>query len=1051
MVCLHTMKQETYVSQYVEEITKQFNSGQAQEHAYRPALSALMNSFEDVVAVNDPKRSEHGNPDFVFLRDSNQKVIRGYAEAKDVISNLDKTEKSEQMQRYHGYANLFLTNYLEFRFFKNGEKYKTISLGHVSSGELKLTPETSGELARELQAFLELPPERIRSGKRLAGIMGGKARRIRDNVAIYLLHTDETKNRELEKIYRMMRELLVHDLTPDKFADMYAQTLVYGLFVACYGAGNSGEFNRRIARDLVPASNPFLRHFFDHIVGPDFDMRLAYIVDELCEVFSVSNLEEIVNKHLRIADSTTDAKDPIIHFYEDFLNEYDPIERKRMGAYYTPVPVVRFIVAQVDKMLKLEFGVAQGLASSETFTKQVDLGQKVMIRKGGALRSTRTSFLDKKFHRVQVLDPAVGTATFLNETIKFIHEGFMGQEGMWPSYVRDSLVKRLYGFELMMAPYTIAHLKLGMTLKETGAGKLTERLGVYLTNTLEESVPAQTDLFSFGLAEAVSDESRHAAEIKTERPIMVVMGNPPYSVSSNNKSSFIEKLVADYKKNLDEKNIQPLSDDYIKFIRFSEAMIAKNGQGIVAMITNNSFIDGLIHRQMRKHLMQTFDSIYILDLHGNSKKKETAPDGSKDENVFDIQQGVSIICAVKNSIGTDADTNADVYHAELYGSRKSKFKALTSPIEWAKLTPDSKMAYFVPKDNLAREVYDKFVSIRELMPLSNSGVQTKRDALFVDMDPDVLSLRVEKLLSGDVSSSFVKEYKVANSSSYKLADKLQQGKDFNEDFIRRYNYRPFDDRYIYYDRDLIGRAFYSAMKHMLAPNLGLIVTRQQSTGSFNHAFITDIVTDNNSISLQTKEISYLFPLYLHHDDGTSTTNLDPKTLRQFSANLGGEQLPEDILSYIYALLHSPSYRAAYGEFLKDDFPRVPPPSGDDEFSRMVHIGRELESLHMLRSETVHKFDTTYSVSGSDEVEKIEYVDSNVFINSEQYFGNVPEAAWDFYIGGYQPAQKWLKDRKGRKLTSQDVTHYQQVIKSLLETTRLMAEIDRSTLISPVAP
>ncbi len=474
------MKIVELVQAYAKEIENQFMTGHAKEHAYRPALERLMSSFEDVVAVNDPKRSAHGNPDFIFLKRSHQSIILGYAEAKDIDVSLDKTEKTNQMSRYAGYQNLYLSNYLEFRFFQNGIKYQTVSIGAIHNGRLVFKQEAFGQLADELAQFLSLPPESIKSGKRLAEIMGAKARRIRDNVAIYLKHEENEQNLELEKIYGLMKELLVHDLSPDKFADMYSQTLVYGLFVARYNDSTPDSFTRSEARDLVPASNPFLREFFDHIVGPRFDKRHAYIVDELCEVFSVSNVHLLVQKHLRLFE-VDNEKDPIIHFYEDFLREYDPAERKKMGAYYTPVPVVRFIVRQVDKALKEHFSLPKGLADSSKRPHTVQVqGMKHKI----------------DMHRVQILDPAVGTATFLNETIKYIQKSFEGQEGRWPSYVKQDLLPRLHGFELMMAPYTIAHLKLGMTLQEAGVTDFSQRLGVYLTNTLDEGMKHQQDLFS---------------------------------------------------------------------------------------------------------------------------------------------------------------------------------------------------------------------------------------------------------------------------------------------------------------------------------------------------------------------------------------------------------------------------------------------------------------------------------------------------------------------------------------------------------------------------
>ncbi|MES2876100.1 MAG: type ISP restriction/modification enzyme [Patescibacteria group bacterium] len=1037
---------QTIIAKYLEEITEQFYSGHAIEHAYRPALQTLMSSFEDTVAVNDPKHSEHGAPDFVFLKKSNTKIIKGYAEAKDITVSLDKTEKTNQMQRYGGYANLFLTDYLEFRFFKNGEKYQTISLGHVKDGKLYKTPENGEMLARELAAFLELPPEKIKSGRRLAEIMGGKARRIRDNVVQYLAEDDD-KSTELLKIYEMMKKLLVHDLTEEKFADMYAQTLVYGLFVARYGDSTQESFDRSEARDLVPKSNPFLRHFFDHIVGPNFDVRLGYIVDELCEVFSVSNVQEIVHKHLRIQDETSDSKDPIIHFYEDFLHEYDPAERKRMGAYYTPIPVVKFIVRHVDKILKEEFGITKGLASDQTIDHWVETGQDMRADKRTKLKTG----YNVKLPRVQVLDPAVGTATFLNETIKFIYEGFKGQEGRWPGYVNDNLVKRLHGFELMMAPYTIAHLKLGMTLKETGVENLKDRLGVYLTNTLEEGVPMQPDLFSFGLAEAVSDESRHAAEIKSERPVMVVMGNPPYSVSSNNKSKYIENLVADYKKDLNERNIQPLSDDYIKFIRFAEEMVAKNGSGIVAMITNNSYIDGLIHRQMRKHLLQTFDKIYVLDLHGNSKKKEVASDGGRDENVFDIQQGVGIIFAVKTG-KKQPDTLADLFHDTVKGTRKYKFEYLDSHGNGSEFAfvqkPIAPRYAFGWENTLDASEYSKYVSVRELMPAGDVGVASYRDSFATDIEKDLLAQRMRDYYTAP-TQDLVSKYGLKESKSFSIQERRQDAH-FDETKIKKIQYRPFDSRWIYYSSDVADRLRPKTSKHMLKENLALSVLRNSRDAEVNDkVFVVDILADKSVTS--SLDNAVVFPLYLHNEDGTRTQNFNPAELSALKRNLTAGSSPEDILDYIYAVLHSPAYRAKYKELLKIDFPRVPAPASDTEFTRLVVLGRQLRELHLMKSPFIANYDTTYPEAGSDEVEKIsfatditgggQYATGSVYINETQYFGNVPEVAWNFYIGGYQPVQKWLKDRKGRKLSSNDLDHYQKIIKILIETDRIMKDID----------
>ena len=1014
-------KNEEFIISYMNEVKTQFESGHAKEHAYRPALERLMSSFENVIAVNDPKRSAHGNPDFVFLNPKNKDIILGYAEAKDVDISLDKTEKTDQLLRYAGYENLFLTNYLEFRFYQNGNKYETISIASIENGQLKINPESYSHLADELQQFLELPPETIKSGKRLAQIMGAKARRIRDNVKIYLENNEDEKNQELEKMFTMMKELLVHDLTIEKFADMYAQTLVYGLFVARYNDKSPDNFTRSEARDLVPASNPFLREFFDHIVGPRFDKRLAYIVDELCEVFSVSDVNALVHKHLRILE-TIDEKDPIIHFYEDFLKEYDPDERRKMGAYYTPLPIVRFIVKEVDTILKREFGIAKGIADTEKKTITVE-------RQGKKVK--------QEVHRVQILDPAVGTATFLNEVIKQIHDTFKGQEGRWPSYVENDLLPRLYGFELMMAPYTIAHLKLGMTLQEMGVKDLKQRIGVYLTNTLEEGIKRQPDLFSYGLAEVVSEESHEASIIKHEKPIMVVIGNPPYSVSSNNKSDFIQTLIKDYKKDLNERKIN-LDDDYIKFIRFAEDMIEKNGSGVVAMITNNSFIDGLTHRQMRKHLLETFDNIYILDLHGNSKKLEVSPDGSKDENVFDIMQGVSINLFVKKS--ANKKTLGNIYHSELFGTRTAKFEKLGEPADWQKLTVREPDYFFTPKDLSLQEDYFKNISISNLFLKSNSGVETSKDSLVVAFDRKTIEDRWNDFVTLDLND-------LTNKYNDQKKEKLEEVKNDIMNVVgssTKILYRPFDLRYTIYSKNSAGvlwRPRFDIMQHMIQPNLGLIAKRGLSEEKSAVGFISDTLIDRRSWSRPGMlGAESIFPLYLYQSDGSRTPNFRPEAIKELTKNLQNTFQPEDILDYIYAVLFSPTYIDRYKEFLKIDFPRIPIPKNDSEFQRLISFGKELRGLHLMTSPKIIDFITTYPVEGENEVEKVSYENGSVYINKDQYFGNVPEVAWNIYIGGYQPAQKWLKDRKGRTLTNVDIEHYQKVIKVLFETNKVMQEI-----------
>ena len=1037
------MSQSDFVSIYANEIKTELLTGHAREHAYRPALKKLLDSLDDAQAVNDPKRSEHGSPDYIIFKKSNVKIVIGYGEAKDIDVDLDKTEKTDQMHRYGGYNKLFLTNYLEFRFFQNGEKYRAIEIGKLVDGKAELFPEKFDELQSELKAFLELPPERIRSGKRLAEIMGEKGKRIRHNVSQFMEQSSD-RNAELEKIYQMMRTLLVHDLTAEKFADMYSQTLVYGLFVARYGDKTPRNFTRFEARDLVPASNPFLRHFFDHIVGPDFDTRLGYIVDELCEVFEVSDVKDIVHKHFKVTNENSSDKDPIIHFYEDFLKEYDPAERKRMGAYFTPIPVVRFIIGQVDAVLKRDFGLAKGIADTSKRTIEIDRGQTVQIRDSKTGKLEKTSIEKQEVHKVQILDPATGTATFLNEIIKYIHEGFAGQAGRWPSYAVNDLIPRLNGFELMMAPYTIAHLKLGITLQETGVDNLSSRLGVYLTNTLEEGIKRQPDLFAFGLANAVSEEAAEAAKIKHERPIMVIVGNPPYSGVSSTETEYANRLISKYKvepggqQKLQERK-HWLNDDYVKFIAFAEDMIAKNGEGIVAMITNHGFLDNPTFRGMRWHLAKTFDTIYILDLHGNSKKKETAPDGGKDENVFDIQQGVAIMIAVKTGQKT-AGHPAIVYHSELFGSRKRKFVELATEPTWKQLKLDPHYLYFIPKSTIGKSEYGKGISVSDLFNLQTTGIVTMGDNFIVAEDKRTLEQRINKLASGGYNLQALNAEFGLGKNYGKWVIGNAKSIEFDPSKIVILSYRPFDKRYTYFDNKLVWRPRTNVMQHFLdGKNLGLLIKRQGKQ-AFSYIFVTDKLAES-CVFESAYANNTVCPLYIYHDDGTRTPNFQPEVLKQFTANLQKPYEPEDILDYIYAILHSPKYRRKYQEFLKSDFPRVPAPTDDAELHRLAGFGKQLRDLHLMTSPLLNNLDTTYPIAGTDEVDKITYTDGQVWINDRQYFGNVPEIAWNFYIGGYQPAQKWLKDRKSRRLTNEDIEHYEKIIKVLSETDKLMRTMD----------
>ena len=970
---------------YIHSISSKFLHEETSEMGYRTDFEILIKGiFESIKVkrIDHDARAEQGNkPDFVVL---NHDVPILYIEAKNIGISLDKIEKSEQMARYYGYANLVLTDYVEFRFYRNGLRYEDpikIANYDLKTRAIVAIPESYEHVAKTLIDFTQSHKEPIKSGKHLSKIMGGKAQRIRDNIRQFLA-TKSDKNTEILRVYETIKKLLVHDLTKDAFADMYAQTLVYGLFAARYHDETPTNFTRQEARDLIPKSNPLLRHFFDHIVGPNFDKRLEYIVNELCEIFSHADVAELMKEYFQkdLFGESHKGPDPVIHFYEDLLKEYDPELRKKMGAYYTPLPVVQFIVRSVDYLLKKEFNLATGLAD--------------------------TSKLTNGTHKVQILDPAVGTGTFISAVINIIYSSLLknGQKGRWPTYVHNDLLPRLHGFELMMAPYTIAHLKLGIAFKQTGFWDFHRRLGIYLTNSLEESTEQQ-DLFSaFGLAESIAEESKEASIIKNEKPIMVVIGNPPYSVSSSNVNAYTQKLIEVYKTCLNLRNTQPLSDDYIKFIRLAEVLINKNKSGIVAYISNRSFLEGIIHKSMRSSLLNSFDDIYIIDLNGDATINQTRNNPDNDQNIFNIKQGVAISIFLKKENNV---TQKKLNYFTLRGSRSSKFNFLSNTklddINFSELRPNSKFNFFVKKD-LTNSEYIKFMPLDEIFNIHSSAIATSDDN-------NLISLTKRD------------EYKIP------------------------FSYRPFDQRYINYDlKKVKGNRYNHLVKFLISKefnelfeNICLACSKNITTESFSSVLVSKSLIERKFCDYSRGP--HVFPLYIYNDKESRIINLNNSFVVNMSRIVGSVN-PEDIFYYIYAVLYSPSYREKYIDFLKIDFPRVPYPKDIKTFKKLVAFGTELCSLHLLESSKVNQFITTYPITGSDIVEKLTYKNKKIFINAEQYFGNISESVWNFYIGGYQPAQKWLKDRKGLVLSNMDIEHYQKIIVALLETVRIMGEIDK---------
>ena len=791
---------------YVHKINRRHLAGISREHSYRGDLQTLLSAIlPDVLVTNEPARIECGAPDYILTR---KDIPVGYIEAKDIGVDLLSKSLKEQFDRYRASLNnLIFTDYLDFHFYRDGNFVTKIAIAELQGDEIAPLPDNFGTFTQLIKNFADTITQSIKSPTKLAEMMASRAKLMADVIEKSLNADDEHSTQSpLKGQMLTFQNVLIHDITNRAFADIYAQTIAYGMFAARYHDPTLPTFSRQEAATLIPKSNPFLRRLFQDIAGYDLDDRLVWIVDELVQIFLASDVAEIMHNF----GTRTKQEDPVIHFYETFLAAYDPALRKARGVWYTPEPVVNFIVRAVDDILKTEFGLSQGLADTSKTKIKVNIqGKKV----------------EKEVHRVQILDPATGTGTFLAEVVKQIHKRFEGQQGIWSNYVENNLIPRLNGFELLMASYAMAHLKLDLLLTETGYKPTRDqRFRVFLTNSLEESHPDAGTLFSHWL----SDEANAANQVKQDAPVMVVLGNPPYSSSSTNKSPWILNLIADYKKDLNERKIN-LDDDYIKFIRLGQHYIDKNGEGVLAYISNNSFIDGTTHRQMRKSLLGSFDKIYVLDLHGNAKKKEMSFGGLPDQNVFDIMQGVSINIFIKSKKAKKA-TGAEILHFDLWGKRDEKYHLLSNQdfleITWNKLTCQSPGFFFVAKNYDAEKLYKEGFSLVEIFLNYNSGLHSKRDGLvFKNSESEVEEL-ADVFISNDIEK--IRQYYSLPEDGRDWKIELAK-KDLSKGYIvLKTQYRLFDDKFIPYtgrSKGIIAYPRATVSRNFTEENLGITFKR----------------------------------------------------------------------------------------------------------------------------------------------------------------------------------------------------------------------------------
>jgi predicted helicase len=1077
---------------YLKRIYEIANRGDAREESYYSILEDLLKEYTNSVRKKDirittlPKKTEAGNPDF-RIWDGKQHIV-GYIEAKaPTVEQLDHIQTTEQLKRYrHTFPNLILTNFFEFRLYRNGTLIDKVLIGRpFIVHKLKAIPpvEKESDFLKMLERFFSFSLPKVYDAKTLAIELAKRTRFLKEEVIAEELIEKGSGKGFISGFYEAFRKYLISGLSKEEFEDLYSQTITYGLFAA--RTRSEDGFNRKLAYDNIPHTIGILRDVFKFISLGDLPKQMEWIIDDISEVLAVTDVKNILHQYFHEGK----GKDPVVHFYETFLAEYDPKTREKRGVYYTPEHVVSYIVHSLHQILKEHFNRADGFANNS----------------------------------VTVLDPAAGTLTFLAEAAKLAVEEFVSKygEGGKENFIKEHVLKNLYAFELMMAPYAVGHLKMSFLLEELGY-KLQEddRFKLYLTNTLEMEELAQTELPGMS---SLSEESHLAGKVKKEQPILVILGNPPYSGISANLSekevtitkgqeyvtnyqiqkdkvnayfklisqtkkarreikvkqkTWIGELIEHYKiidgQWLKEKNPKWLQDDYVKFIRFAQWKINQAGEGVLGFITNHSYLDNPTFRGMRQSLMNSFNEIYILDLHGNSLKKEKCPDGSKDENVFEIQQGVAIALFIKKQ---DEKTEAKVYHSEIWGLRENKNDWLSKndvkTATWRKLSPKSEFYLFIPRDERLLESYEKFPKITDIFPLNSVGIVTARDKLTIKWTSEEMwstALSFSKMDSELARLAYnlgkdVRDWKVELAKK----DLLENGLDRKG--IIPILYRPFDIRYTYYTGK--SRGFHcmprpEIMRHMLQENLALCIGRAgQVVGlekPWNIVFCSDCIEDFN---LFYRGGNVNFPLYIYPDTGNSLNqvrstnrtimmifepaeayrikkpNINQAFIDLLTKTYANMAKPEEIFYYIYAILYSNTYRRKYADFLKIDFPRIPFPKDYKLFNKMAAYGQSLIDLHLLKSVEIDQPIAKFHGKGDERVDKLRYdeKEKRVYINQSQYFEGVTKEVWQYQIGGYQVCNKWLKDRKKRLLSLDDIKHYCKIVTSLQKTIEAQKAID----------
>lgn len=1055
------------ISSYYAAVCEAYRLGNI-ESSYNEPIMSLFSQFGCIARDLSGERSGVAGENIdikLWHSDESINEIEPFAgiEVKKV-GGIDDRAKRQIKAEANRFGNAILTDNLVWEFWRSGEDgmYTKVRLIEKDENQLSLKKENIELFCSLIEDFLLQNPAQIRSSRKLAEYMAMHARTIR-SIIIGILKEDEAGNPmlsdrqmslpmfpELIGLYSKIKNELRPTMNTRSFADMYAQTIVYGLFTARYNDASQETFDRYEAIKYLQEESALLKQFFMHIAGSGKKHpTLETVIDKLCILFKTCNIADLLNR--------SESKDTVIHFYEEFLSYYDPELRKSLGVFYTPRQAVQYLISTVDQVLSTDLGIQDGLSNNEHMDTVVPAERHQITRK----KWTEEQIISVP--RVAILDPACGTGSFGSEIIKYVKRTYFSgsKEAFYKAYIEDEngLLSRLIGFEIMMTSYVIAHLQIRRTIDETlgFSSKVQLPTKIFLTNTLappHTTLERNDQMSLFDFSAAITDESYHADTWKTRRPIKVIIGNPPYLAASKNPYDISAyKTETDGTTDFGEKK-HWLNDDYVKFFRFAEQIINDNKEGVLAYVSNNGYLDNPTFRGMRASLLRTFDKIYIVNLHGSANKKELTPAGGKDENIFDIMQGVALFIGVKK---TSSPAWAQVHYADIWGTKEEKLNCLANNVvSYSELSVDPRMAYFVPFGKDDYKLYEKGISIAELFPTRVTGIVSGNDNVAIAPTKKELTRRIGIVQNATEEASILDLW--GRFSRGQSAEKIQNDVLSSDGVIAPIAFRPFDCRWTFYSGNSCGWVLWprekNTMGHLLAEpdspigeNIGLVFCK--TSRSFFSPFVTSNIIAHRLFSAMC-EITYTAPLYLSHDaalDGAKwTENIDQELYSQLTQHLSFQPSPIMIFDYVYGILHDPEYCQRFGEYLCRDFPRIPivneknDKSSDDTFfvsEEMFHAytdaGERLRKLHLMQTKTPRELSINPSTFEHMKIESIKYKNEVLYLNNKKSIEGVSLKVWSYQIGGYQVLDKWLKSHKGEQLTIDMFTHIENIV-GLIEKT-----------------